>query len=89
MQTDHVAFVAGCVLVLGCCAESAWIGFRDGLRGLTPAPTWTEEATVIAELKSPSVSDGRLSEDLHGESAPEPALVPGPTGLPEVALLAE
>lgn len=76
MQTDHVAFVAGCALVLGCCAESAWVGFRDGLRGLTPAPTWTEEATVVAELDGPSVS-----AELDSGAAS--------TGLPEIALLAE
>ncbi len=76
MQTDHMAFVFGCALVLGCCAESAWTGFRDGLRGLTPLPTWTEEAIVVAELDGPPVS---------GESDSGVARA----GLPEIALLAE
>lgn len=60
MKADQITFVTGCVLVLGFCAESAWIGFRDGLQGLTPPASWTASSTVelgVAGL-SPESSEG-------------------------------
>lgn len=39
MKSDASFFLVGCAAVVCTCAPSAWVGFVDGLRGLSPEPT--------------------------------------------------